>query len=169
MIRYVFRAGDIVSPSCFFYLADSTGRPGTGSSSWSRSGERSRSRSCRPELAVAVFAFVLVEFTLLSSAFASTRAYTFYFFRGPGGNVVCGYFAGGGAGSGTPYLDCGMKSVLSPAPPRPTSAACGNLDFASNRVRLRPTGHVQGFCSGDVGVLAELGSATPAPLRRDVA
>ncbi len=118
-------------------------------------------RSCRPVLAVAVFAFVLVEFALLSSAFASTRAYTFYFFRGPGGNVVCGYFAGGGAGSGTPYLDCGIKSVLSPAPPRPTSAACGNLDFASNRVRLRPTGHVQGFCSGDVGVLAELGSAHP--------
>jgi hypothetical protein len=87
-----------------------------------------------------------------AAALSSTSAY----FRGPGRNVVCGYFAGAGEPAS---LECGVPTGLKPPPPRPSARDCHDLDFASDRVRLAATGQVIGFCSGDVGVLAELGSA----------
>ncbi len=77
-------------------------------------------------------------------------------FRGPGGNVVCGYFSGAGLPA---LLECGVAAQLSPPPPRPSSKSCGGLDFAGNRLRLNATGRAYGFCTGDEGVLAYLKSA----------
>ena len=78
------------------------------------------------------------------------------YFRGPGGNVVCGYFSGAGLPQ---LLECGVAAQLAPPPPRPSAHGCGGLDFAGNRIRLDATGPAFGFCSGDAGVLAELHSA----------
>ncbi len=69
---------------------------------------------------------------------------------------MCGSFAGPGI---APLLECGVASGLVPPPPRPGSSRCGGLDFAADRVRLNATGKSYGFCAGDVGVLAERGSA----------
>jgi hypothetical protein len=80
---------------------------------------------------------------------------TSVYFRGPGGNVVCGYFAGTGQPA---LLECGVRTGLSQPPPRPR-AGCRGLDFANDRVRLAATGGAIGFCSGDVGVLARIDSA----------
>jgi hypothetical protein len=78
------------------------------------------------------------------------------YFRGPGGNVVCGYFAAAGQPD---FLECGVTSGLNPPPPKPSASACHGLDFANDRVRLAATGGVIGFCAGDVGVLARIGDA----------
>jgi hypothetical protein len=78
------------------------------------------------------------------------------YFRGPGGNVVCGYFSGAGLPA---LLECGVANQLVPAPPRPNARGCGGLDFAVNRIRLGATGAAYGFCTGDAGVLAMLHSA----------
>jgi hypothetical protein len=103
---------------------------------------------------------VLAVGTVAGSAWAhvarAARLNTSSYFRGPGGNVVCGYFSGSGV---TPLLECGVPAGLKPPPPRPTASDCHDLDFASNRVRLRASGRIVGFCSGDVGVLAELKTA----------
>jgi hypothetical protein len=77
------------------------------------------------------------------------------YFRGPGGNVVCGYFSGVGL---PPLLECGVVRQLVPPPPHPKQG-CGGLDFAGNRIRLGAAGPAYGFCTGDAGVLAELSSA----------
>jgi hypothetical protein len=102
---------------------------------------------------------VVVVGVMAASAWASTgksgRAPTSAYFRGPGRNLVCGYFAGNGV---SPYLECGVRSVLTPSPPKPSAGAFHGLDFAADRVRLGATGVVHGFCSGDVGVLAEINS-----------
>jgi hypothetical protein len=83
-------------------------------------------------------------------------AATSIYFRGQGGNVVCGYFSGPGIAA---VIECGVLNPLNPPPPRPSVRDCHGLDFASDRVRLPSTGAVMGFCSGDVGVLAQIGSA----------
>jgi len=106
-------------------------------------------------IAVVLAALVLGPFASSGSASMSRSAVS-VFFRGPGGNVVCGYFAGG---SSPAFVECGVRTELRPAPPRPLVRDCHGLDFAGNRARLRATGRVVGFCSGDVGVLAEIGSA----------
>ncbi len=93
---------------------------------------------------------------IAGSVSAQGLAATSVYFRGPGGNVVCGYFAGTGVPAS---LECGVRAALDPPPPKPSAKACGGLDFAANRVRLAATGGVIGFCSGDVGVLARIGNA----------
>ena len=119
-----------------------------------------RGSSCRVGSGFVCAVMVVVVGVMAASAWASTgksgRAPTSAYFRGPGRNLVCGYFAGNGV---SPYLECGVRSVLTPSPPKPSAGACHGLDFAADRVRLGATGVVHGFCSGDVGVLAEINSA----------
>ena len=74
------------------------------------------------------------------------------YFETPSHNIVCGYFSGGGFPT---LLECGVASGLVPAAPKPSEGSCRVVDPASNRVRLNPTGETYGFCSGDVGVLAQ--------------
>jgi len=78
------------------------------------------------------------------------------YFRGHGGNVVCGAFSTSGAPT---LLECGTVDQLKPAPPHPSAKSCGGLDFAGNRIRLAASGGPFGFCTGDVGVLARIDSA----------
>ena len=103
-------------------------------------------------LAVAGIVFAAVAGPVSAVALLPTTTY----FRGPGGNVVCGYFAGAGLPAS---LECGVPTGLDPLPPKPSASACHGLDFANDRVRLAATGNVTGFCSGDVGVLAKIASA----------
>ena len=103
------------------------------------------------------FAAALAAAVIPGQVSARQLAPTSVYFRGPGGNVVCGYFAGAGIPA---FLECGVPSGLYPPAPKPT-AGCHGLDPAGDRVRLAATGGVFGFCSGDVGVLAEIGSAPP--------
>jgi hypothetical protein len=77
------------------------------------------------------------------------------YFETPSRNIVCGYFSGTGVPT---LLECGVASGLIPPAPKP-AGGCRVVDPASNRVRLGPTGRTYGFCSGDVGVLAEQGRA----------
>ena len=105
---------------------------------------------------VSTAAALLLAGAIVSIATARISDGTSTYFRGPGGNVVCGYFAGSGIG---PLLECGVPGGLNPPPPRPSAGDCHGVDFANNRVRLRPTGKIVGFCSGDVGVLANIRSA----------
>jgi hypothetical protein len=78
------------------------------------------------------------------------------YFRGHGGNVVCGAFSVSGAPT---TLECGSVDQLTPAPPKPSAKSCGGLDFAANRLRLGTTGAPFGFCAGDIGVLGRIDSA----------
>jgi hypothetical protein len=106
--------------------------------------------------------FVLVALSMLVLASAvnavagGERTAASVYFRGHGGNVVCGAIPVSGAPT---QLECGTVGQLSPAPPRPIANSCGGLDFAGNRIRLQATGGPFGFCSGDVGVLARIDSA----------
>jgi hypothetical protein len=109
-------------------------------------------------LAVGFATISLLASSVWTAALAaqSGRVASSRYFRGPGGNVVCGYFSGAGLPQ---LLECGVAAQLSPPPPRPSTRGCGGLDFAGNRIRLDATGPAFGFCSGDAGVLAELHSA----------
>jgi hypothetical protein len=81
------------------------------------------------------------------------------FFETPSRNIVCVYIAAStGAGAA---LQCGVGSGLHPPAPKPPGG-CTVTDPASNRVELESTGRTHGFCSGDIGVLAELGKAPVA-------
>jgi hypothetical protein len=98
----------------------------------------------------------------VSAAAASARSSVSIasrYFRGPGGNVVCGYFSGVGL---PPLLECGVARQLVPPPPHPKQG-CGGLDFAGNRIRLDATGRAFGFCTGDAGVMAQLNNAPRLP------
>ena len=107
-----------------------------------------------------LFLFAAVSTIVLASAVnavaAGRRTTTGVFFRGHGGNVVCGAFSV----SGTPtLLECGTVDQLTPAPPHPSAKGCGGLDFAGNRIRLAASRGSFGFCTGDVGVLSRIGTA----------
>ena len=95
---------------------------------------------------------------LLTTLFATSAgaASASSYFRTPSGNIVCGAFTGPGYPA---LLECGVVSGLVPPPRRPGASACRDDDFASSRIHLNATGRPYGFCSGDVGVLAEAGSA----------
>jgi hypothetical protein len=103
-----------------------------------------------------VLALVLVAIAAVAAATSGAAAVRqtagSVYFRGEGGNVVCGAFSVSGAPN---LLECGTLAQLSPVPPRPR-AGCRGLDFAGNRIRLAATGRPFGFCSGDVGVLAQI-------------
>ena len=74
------------------------------------------------------------------------------FFKTPSGNIVCLY--GYGKDLNPPFLECGIKSGLKPAPPR-TSPACKHLDYVGNRIGLTATGRPQPIaCTGDAGPFA---------------
>ena len=106
--------------------------------------------------------FLLTALSTFVLAFAvnavatGERAAASAYFRGHGGNVVCGAFSVSGAPT---LLECGTVDQLTPVPPKPTAKSCGGLDFAGNRIRLAATGGPFGFCTGDAGVLARIGSA----------
>jgi hypothetical protein len=87
---------------------------------------------------------------------ADKRTTAGVYFRGHGGNVVCGAFSVSGAPT---LLECGTVAQLNPAPPHPSAKSCGGLDFAGNRIRLEASHGPFGFCTGDVGVLSRIGSA----------
>ena len=59
------------------------------------------------------------------------------YFRGHGGNVVCGAFSVSGAPT---QLECGTVDQLTPAPPHPSAKTCGGLDFAGATAST-PRGH----------------------------
>ncbi len=95
----------------------------------------------------------LVAWTALVAAGA--RATTLPF-KTPSGADVCETLLA----PGHPLLECGVVNLqFVPTPPRPSKAACGGLDFATDRIRLGSTGHPYGFCAGDPGVLARAGTA----------
>ena len=107
------------------------------------------------------FVLVAVVATIVLAAAANVgadgkRAAAGVYFRGHGGNVVCGAFSVSGPPN---LLECGTRSQLDPAPPRPNSKNCGGLDFAGNRIRLAATGGPFGFCTGDEGVLSQIDNA----------
>ena len=97
----------------------------------------------------------LVAAFLGLAAPAASLAGTSSYFEMPSKNIVCGYFTGSGVPT---LLECGVASGLIPPAPKP-AGGCRVVDPASDRVRLNPTGRTYGFCSGDVGVLAEQGRA----------
>jgi hypothetical protein len=109
-----------------------------------------------------VFLLAAVSTVVLASAVNAVamgkRSTASVFFRGHGGNVVCGAFSVSGAPT---LLECGTVDQLSPAPPHPSAKSCGGLDFAGNRIRLEAGRGPFGFCTGDVGVLARIHSAPP--------
>ena len=101
----------------------------------------------------------------LSAGPAASFAGTSSYFETPSKNIVCGYFTGAGVPT---LLECGVASGLVPPAPKP-AGGCRVVDPASDRVRLNPTGRTYGFCSGDVGVLAEAGNGADARVRNDLA
>jgi hypothetical protein len=78
------------------------------------------------------------------------------YFETPSRNIVCGYFSGAGF---LTFLECGERSALRPVPPQPSEGNCAGRDLATDRIRLGETGTSYGFCSADVGVLAQRGIA----------
>jgi hypothetical protein len=92
---------------------------------------------------------------LLAAAGAQASMKTAIFFETPSKNIVCVYISALGQQAA---LQCGVGSGLHPPAPKPVPA-CTVTDPASNRVELDSTGKTHGFCSGDIGVLAELGRA----------
>jgi hypothetical protein len=107
-----------------------------------------------PFLLAGFLTIVLVS--AVNAAAVNGRMAAGVYFRGHGGNVVCGAFSVSGAPT---LLECGTVAQLTPAPPRPSAKSCGGLDFADNRLRLAATGGPFGFCTGDVGVLSRNDSA----------
>ena len=107
-----------------------------------------------PFLLIALSTIVLVS--AVNAVAIGKRTAASVYFRGHGGNVVCGAFSVSGAPT---MLECGTVDQLTPAPPHPTAKSCGGLDFAGNRIRLAATGGPFGFCTGDAGVLARIDSA----------
>jgi hypothetical protein len=103
-------------------------------------------------LPAAVLGAAICAAVLSIAAGSATSGY----FETPSKNIVCGYFAGSGYAA---LLECGVASGLVPFPPVPSSGVCHVADPVSNRIRLHATGRTYGFCAGDVGVLAEQGSA----------
>ena len=107
-----------------------------------------------------LFLLIALSMLVLASAVNAVaigkRTAASVYFRGHGGNVVCGAFSVSGAPT---LLECGTVGQLIPAPPQPTAKSCGGLDFAGNRIRLAASGGPFGFCSGDAGVLARVDSA----------
>jgi hypothetical protein len=100
---------------------------------------------------IAALAAALVTFAGPTAALAGASRY----FETPSKNIVCGYFTGAGVPT---LLECGVATGLIPPAPKP-AGGCRVVDPASDRVRLDPAGRTYGFCSGDVGVLAERGRA----------
>jgi hypothetical protein len=98
-------------------------------------------------------AVILTAAVAAAGAWASAK--TAIFFETPSKNIVCVYIAAQGQQAA---LQCGVGSGLHPPAPKPVPA-CTVTDAASNRVELGVTGRTHGFCSGDIGVLAELGRA----------
>jgi hypothetical protein len=109
---------------------------------------------CRLFLLAAVSTIVLAS--AVNAVATARRATASVFFRGHGGNVVCGAFSVSGAPT---LIECGTVDQLNPAPPQPTAKRCGGLDFAGNRIRLQASSGPFGFCTGDAGVLARIDSA----------
>jgi hypothetical protein len=96
-----------------------------------------------------------VAASLVGAGGATASASTAIFFETPSKNIVCVYISATGQQA---LLQCGVGSGLHPPAPKPVPA-CTVTDPAGNRVELDSTGKTHGFCSGDVGVLAELGRA----------
>lgn len=93
--------------------------------------------------------------TCVFSSGALAASATSIFFELPSKNIVCVYISAPGQEAA---LQCGVGSGLHPPAPKPVRR-CIDTDPASDRVELDLTGRTHGFCSGDVGVLAELGRA----------
>lgn len=110
-----------------------------------------------PEMRALIAALGAALLTLAGPAASS--AGTSSYFETPSKNIVCGYFTGAGVPT---LLECGVASGLIPPAPKP-AGGCHVVDPASDRVRLNPAGRTYGFCSGDVGVLAEQGMAPALP------
>src|SRR5579872_6834432 len=108
-------------------------------------------------IARSLFAALAAALLFTPSALASSSAALF--FELPSKNIVCVYVAAPGSAGA---LQCGIGSGLVPPAPKPVSR-CIDTDPASDRVELALTGRTHGFCSGDIGVLAELGRAPVLP------
>jgi hypothetical protein len=92
-----------------------------------------------------------------AAAVASGAARAGGTFRTPSGNIVCGYIRGTRTIPAT--LECGIKSGLSPKPPR-SAPACKHLDYVANRIALTSGGRATPIpCAGDPGPLAFAGTA----------
>ena len=115
-------------------------------------------------LGIALAAAAVFAAAVPGQASARRLSPTSVYFRGPGGNVVCGYFAGAGLPA---FLECGVPTGLDPPAPKPSAGSCNGLDPAGDRVRLHSTGGAFGFCSGDIGVLGEIGSAPALAYGKD--
>jgi hypothetical protein len=76
------------------------------------------------------------------------------YFKTPSGNIVCFYSLAVSKDAPQPWLECGIKSGLKPAPPRRT---CREGGYAGDRVALFATGRVHvPSCAGDPGALLGL-------------
>jgi hypothetical protein len=72
------------------------------------------------------------------------------YFKTPSGNIVC-YHSPGPVDRPVPFIGCGIRSGLKPAPPR---RPCSEGGYAGDRVSMNATGRVTvPACAGDPGAL----------------
>ena len=77
-------------------------------------------------------------------------AVTTGYFKTPSGNIVC-YHSPGPVDRPVPFIGCGIKSGLKPAPPR---RPCSEGGYAGDRVTMTATGGVKvPACAGDPGAM----------------
>jgi len=85
-----------------------------------------------------------------ASATPGADAFKSGYFKTPSGNIVC-YHSPGPADLPRPFIGCGIKSGLKPAPPR---RSCQEGGYAGDRVSMNATGRVRvPSCAGDPGAL----------------
>jgi hypothetical protein len=78
------------------------------------------------------------------------------YFKTPSGNIVC-YHSPGPVDRPVPFLGCGIKSGLKPAPPR---RPCSEGGYAGDRVTMTATGRVEvPACAGDPGAMVGASTA----------